>query len=164
VIPISFRPKVEKPAHFNTYSCPSIFGKMSLSLTDDGDLIELHLASDHSFPRPPKNLDPLLDSIEEQNWDKLPQLVAFGTPFQIQVWSALASIPQGTLTTYKELAYKIGCRSGFRAVGQAVGKNPLALIIPCHRVLSTSGSLGGYRWGLDIKKNLLIKEGHRISL
>jgi O-6-methylguanine DNA methyltransferase len=160
---VSFRPKDEKPERFNSYSYPSIFGKISLSLTHEGDLIELHLTGDHPFPRLPKDLAPLVDAIETQKWDRLPPLVAFGTPFQIQVWRALASLPQGTLTTYKELAHTIGYRSGFRAVGQAVGKNPLAWIIPCHRVLSSSGGLGGYRWGIDIKKILLIKEGHKIS-
>ncbi|MBN9565087.1 MAG: MGMT family protein [Alphaproteobacteria bacterium] len=163
MINISFRPKAEKPAHVNKYSCSSTLGKMSLSLTDEGDLIELHLDPDYDFPTLPQGLKSLVNFIEEKNWSQLPSIVAFGTPFQIQVWKALANLPHGTLTTYKELANKIGYNSGFQAVGQAVGKNPLAWIIPCHRVISTSGGLGGFSWGLDIKKNLLIKEGYKIS-
>ena len=162
MISVSFKPKREKPKSLNTYNCLSILGKMALSFTQNGELIELNLAWDQPFPRLPKDLEPLLKSIETHQWDALPPLIAFGTPFQIQVWEALAGLTPGTLTTYQQIAHTIGYTSGFQAVGQAVGANPLAWIIPCHRVLSSSGGLGGYRWGLNIKKSLLLKEGHKI--
>ena len=70
-----------------------------------------------------------------------------GTNFQIQVWRALLRVPPGSLTTYTGLAEVSGRPRAARAVGQAVGANPVALLIPCHRVIRQSGALGGYRWG-----------------
>ena len=74
-----------------------------------------------------------------------------GTNFQVQVWRALLSIPPGALTSYAHVAQSIGHPSSARAVGQAVGANPVAFVIPCHRVIRQSGDLGGYRWGLTRK-------------
>ena len=70
-----------------------------------------------------------------------------GTNFQIQVWQALLQLPPGRLTTYGQLAEQLGRPGAARAVGQAVGHNPLAFVIPCHRVIQRSGQLGGYHWG-----------------
>ena len=81
-----------------------------------------------------------------------------GTPFQISVWRELLKIPYGTVTTYGEAAKRVGNSHAARAVGNAVGANPLPIIVPCHRVVATNG-LGGYSGGLDIKKNLLRTEG-----
>ncbi|MGB0561286.1 MAG: bifunctional helix-turn-helix domain-containing protein/methylated-DNA--[protein]-cysteine S-methyltransferase, partial [Spirulinaceae cyanobacterium] len=78
-----------------------------------------------------------------------------GTNFQIQVWRALLQIPFGGITTYQTLAGQIGRPTAARAVGNAVGKNPIAILIPCHRVLRESGELGGYRWGLERKAALV---------
>lgn len=78
-----------------------------------------------------------------------------GTNFQIQVWRALLNIPPGHLTTYQALATCLGRPTAARAVGNAVGKNPIAYLIPCHRVLRESGELGGYRWGVERKAALL---------
>lgn len=80
-----------------------------------------------------------------------------GTPFQESVWKVVASIPFGTTLTYSQIAERIGSPRACRAVGTAVGKNPIPIIIPCHRVLSRSG-LGGYSGGLHIKKVLLALE------
>ena len=77
-----------------------------------------------------------------------------GTAFQRKVWQALLSIPYGRTITYGELARLIGCRSA-QAVGQAVGHNPIALIIPCHRIVGANGALGGYAFGVERKKKLL---------
>jgi methylated-DNA-[protein]-cysteine S-methyltransferase len=87
-----------------------------------------------------------------------------GTPFQLSVWHAVAGIPYGTLRTYGELAREIGHASATRAVGQAVGANPTALIIPCHRVVGASGSLVGYAGGLPLKERLLALERGSLSL
>ncbi len=87
----------------------------------------------------------------------LPVLVR-GTNFQVRVWEALLRLPCGATTTYGELAREIGRPGASRAVGGAVGSNPLAVLIPCHRVLRSDGSWGGYRWGTDTKRRLLAWE------
>jgi methylated-DNA-[protein]-cysteine S-methyltransferase len=78
-----------------------------------------------------------------------------GTPFQRQVWAALQSIPYGETISYAELARRIGKTSAVRAVGAANGQNPLPIVIPCHRVIGSDGSLTGYGGGLPIKRFLL---------
>lgn len=84
-----------------------------------------------------------------------------GTPFQKTVWAAVLEIPYGETRTYLDIAVAIGQPKAVRAVGSALGANPLAVTIPCHRVIRSDGLLGGYRWGIHRKKALLIKEGHR---
>lgn len=78
-----------------------------------------------------------------------------GTPFQLKVWEALLTIPAGKLTTYGHIAEQIGNAKASRAVGTAIGKNPISYIIPCHRVIQQSGLLGGYMWGPDRKRIIL---------
>ena len=84
-----------------------------------------------------------------------------GAPFQIKVWEALLAVPPGHVTTYSEIARAIGHPGAVRAVGTAVGRNPVAWLIPCHRALRKSGALGGYHWGLPVKRALLAWEGAR---
>lgn len=84
-----------------------------------------------------------------------------GSNFQIKVWEALLSIPPGTTTTYGELAESIGNPKASRAIGNAVGANRLAFLVPCHRVLRKSGELGGYKWGPDRKRAILAWEDTR---
>jgi len=81
-----------------------------------------------------------------------------GTNFQISVWRALLNIPFGSLTSYGEIAESIGRPKAIRAVGSAVGANPISMLIPCHRVIRASGALGGYRGGLTRKKAILMQE------
>lgn len=81
-----------------------------------------------------------------------------GAPFQIKVWEALLSIPSGQVTTYSDIATAIGAPKAVRAVGTAVGRNPVSWLIPCHRVLRKTGALGGYHWGLPVKRALLAYE------
>jgi methylated-DNA-[protein]-cysteine S-methyltransferase len=78
-----------------------------------------------------------------------------GTPFQQKVWEALLQIPYGETISYAQLAQSIDNPKACRAVGSANGKNPIAIIIPCHRVINAGGKLGGYSYGLEIKKRLL---------
>ena len=85
---------------------------------------------------------------------KLPLLVQ-GTNFQLKVWEALLAIPQGSVTTYQQIADSIGNPRAVRAVGTAVGDNPIAYLIPCHRVIRKEGLLGEYRWGSTRKKALV---------
>jgi AraC family transcriptional regulator of adaptative response/methylated-DNA-[protein]-cysteine methyltransferase len=77
------------------------------------------------------------------------------------VWNELLKIPTGRLTTYGDIARKIGNPGASRAVGTAVGQNPVAFIIPCHRVIRTDGKMGGYRWGIDIKRAIIAREASR---
>ncbi len=81
-----------------------------------------------------------------------------GTPFQLQVWNALTKIPHGETRTYAQIASQIGRPKATRAVGSANGKNPVPIIVPCHRVIATGGGLGGYSAGLDFKRRLLALE------
>ncbi len=82
-----------------------------------------------------------------------------GTKFQQAVWKALSDIPKGKTTTYADVADKIGKPKAARAVGTAVGRNPICIILPCHRVMSSDGSLGGYVAGVHRKQKLLELEG-----
>ena len=84
-----------------------------------------------------------------------------GTPFQIKVWNALLQIPAGFLNTYQGIARKIGDPNASRAVGTAIGSNPIAYLIPCHRVITSAGQLGGYHWGIDRKSALIGWEAAR---
>ena len=81
-----------------------------------------------------------------------------GTAFQQQVWQALRAIPPGTTATYAEIAKAVGRPKAVRAVAQACAANPLAVAIPCHRVVRTDGDLSGYRWGVERKRKLLDRE------
>lgn len=80
---------------------------------------------------------------------------ASGTPFQIRVWDELSRIPYGETISYAELAHRVGSPNGYRAVGQANGRNPISIIIPCHRVIGADGALAGYGGGPDRKRFLL---------
>jgi AraC family transcriptional regulator of adaptative response/methylated-DNA-[protein]-cysteine methyltransferase len=85
-------------------------------------------------------------------------LQMIGAPFQIKVWQALLTIPSGHVTTYSQIAQAIGHPRAVRAVGTAVGRNPVSYLIPCHRALRKSGGLGGYHWGLPVKRAILAYE------
>lgn len=85
----------------------------------------------------------------------IPLDISHGTPFQIKVWQALLNIPYGDTISYKALAEQIGKPTAFRACANANGKNLISLIVPCHRVIASDGTLGGYTGGLTIKQTLL---------
>ena len=78
-----------------------------------------------------------------------------GTPFQLRVWAELSRIPYGETISYAELARRVGSPNGFRAVGQANGRNPISVVVPCHRVIGADGRLAGYGGGTDRKRFLL---------
>ena len=88
-------------------------------------------------------------------------LLLSGTDFQMKVWNALQKIPAGSLTTYGKIAQSIGTPRAVRAVGTAVGANPIAILVPCHRVLPTSGKVGNYRWGSARKHHLIQMESKK---
>lgn len=90
-------------------------------------------------------------------------LVLIGAPFQIKVWEALLHIPSGHVTTYSQIAQTIGSPRAVRAVGTAVGRNPISWLVPCHRALRKSGGLGGYHWGLTRKRAMLAFEAAHLD-
>ncbi len=96
----------------------------------------------------------------DQISEKTP-LYLIGSAMQIKVWEALLTIPSGHVTTYSEIARVINRPRAVRAVGTAVGRNPISLLIPCHRALRKSGGLGGYHWGLPVKRAILAWESAR---
>jgi AraC family transcriptional regulator of adaptative response/methylated-DNA-[protein]-cysteine methyltransferase len=85
-------------------------------------------------------------------------LHVMGTPWQVKVWQALLEIPPGRFSTYRVVAGQVGNKNAARAVGMAVGRNPISWLIPCHRVLASDGSLHGYHWGLERKRAMLALE------
>lgn len=91
------------------------------------------------------------------------RLDARGTPFQLRVWRELRRIPRGSTRSYADIARRIGAPSATRAVARACAANPLALFIPCHRVVRSDGALAGYRWGLARKRRLLAAENSAVA-
>ena len=94
---------------------------------------------------------------ESERWkpDQPLKIVFIGTDFEIRVWETLLRIPFGKASTYSDIASHLGKPSAARAVGTAVGKNPISFVVPCHRVLGKSGGLCGYHWGLTRKRAIL---------
>lgn len=105
----------------------------------------------------PAELEPWVQGLFGDGHQETP-LLLIGSPLQIKVWEALMRIPTGRVTTYSEIAHAIGAPKAVRAVGTAIGKNPISWIIPCHRALRKSGGLGGYHWGLPVKRAMLAYE------
>ncbi len=113
------------------------------------------------FVEDPEILRPWVRAAYGLNEQERAPLFLIGAPFQIKVWEALLAIPSGHVTTYSEIAEAIGHPRAVRAVGTAVGRNPISLLIPCHRALRKSGGLGGYHWGLPVKRTILAWESAR---
>ncbi len=111
------------------------------------------------YTHAPQRLAPWVEAAFSRHGEARLQLI--GGPFQIRVWGALMAIPPGRVTTYAEIARAIGNPRAVRAVGTAVGRNPIGWLIPCHRVLRKSGALGGYHWGLPVKRAMLAWESAR---
>lgn len=115
------------------------------------------------FIENPAMLDPWVKTafgVQNSKGNKAP-IYLIGAPFQIKVWEALLNIPSGNVTTYSEIARTIGTPKAVRAVGTAVGRNPISWLIPCHRALRKSGGLGGYHWGIPVKRAMLAYEAAR---
>jgi AraC family transcriptional regulator of adaptative response/methylated-DNA-[protein]-cysteine methyltransferase len=95
--------------------------------------------------------------------DRPLRIVMIGTDFEVRVWETLLGIPMGKCSTYSDIASKIGRPKASRAVGAAVGKNPLSFVVPCHRVLGRSGDITGYHWGLTRKRAMLGWEAGKVA-
>lgn len=160
-VPLRARTRVQTPA-----------GPMTALATADG-LAALVFDTDRHHPGP---FDPIpVDDQDEHlqaasRWlqaywrgeDPPPQQVRLdlhGTPFQRAAWQALLRIPRGCTWTYGELAREVAGGTSARAVGTAIGRNPVAVLVPCHRVVGADGALTGYAAGLDCKRRLLVHEG-----
>ena len=113
-----------------------------------------------SYVEDPAALAPWVRAAFGETGGEVP-LLLIGRPLQIKVWEALLRIPSGQVTTYSELARVAGAPGAVRAVGTAVGRNPISYLIPCHRALRKSGALGGYHWGLPVKRAILAWESAR---
>ena len=110
------------------------------------------------FVRDDKAVAPLVARIfDPARWsaEQPVRVVLIGTDFEVKVWETLLSIPCGTATTYGELASRIGKPTAARAVGAAVGRNPISFVVPCHRVVGSNGALTGYHWGVPRKRAIL---------
>ncbi|HXJ02938.1 MAG TPA: methylated-DNA--[protein]-cysteine S-methyltransferase [Micropepsaceae bacterium] len=154
------------------------FGKFAACVDAEGTLVQFFLrATDatraaRSAERDDKAIAPVHKQVEEycagKRRDFDLDLAPEGTEFQHEVWDALTEIPFGTTTSYGALAKRIGYAKGARAVGLANGANPIGLIVPCHRVIGSDGSLTGYGGGLPLKRALLQHEadvaGYRLDL
>ena len=118
------------------------------------------------FTRNDARIAPLVGQIfDPSRWsaDQPVRVVLIGTDFQVRVWETLLNIPAGTAATYAEVAHCIGQPTASRAVGAAVGRNPISFVVPCHRVVGSNGSLTGYHWGVPRKRAILGWEAGVVS-
>jgi methylated-DNA-[protein]-cysteine S-methyltransferase len=143
---------------------PSPFRSLSIAVDGEGRLLEIrfdaHRADGRRDPQRCKDATAQLSEYfagRRREFDL--QLAPVGTDFQLRVWRALCEIPYGAVRNYGDVARAIGQPKATRAVGQANGRNPLPIVVPCHRVLAGDGTIGGYSSGLDIKHRLLALEG-----
>lgn len=152
--------------YYTTYASP--VGEIVLTATEKG-LSGLYIRNGVKLVNVPQNATKnvaifslILEQLTEYFAGSRTEFTATfdlqGTAFQKKVWDELYKIPYGSVISYKELAHRVGSPKAVRAVGGANGKNPISIIIPCHRVIAASGGLGGYGWGLDTKKQLLSLE------
>jgi AraC family transcriptional regulator of adaptative response/methylated-DNA-[protein]-cysteine methyltransferase len=148
---------------------PTQFGDVLLAMTDKGicsldfintrveamlDLLRIEWKF-AQFEEAPEKTRPTVEQIFSLSDDRPLTLLLQGTNFQIKVWEALLKIPFGQFTTYEDIAASIGQPTAARAVGNAVGSNPVAFLIPCHRVIRKTGAFGNYKWGLSRKKAII---------
>jgi AraC family transcriptional regulator, regulatory protein of adaptative response / methylated-DNA-[protein]-cysteine methyltransferase len=148
----------------------SPFGKMIVASTPKG-ICHMAFADDEQLAftelqlnYPQARFHQVVDLIQQnalyiftQDWGKLNEIKLHikGTPFQLKVWETLLKVPMGQLTTYSQIAGNIDSPKAFRAVGSAVGDNPVAFLIPCHRVIQSTGSFGQYHWGSTRKTAMI---------
>lgn len=167
--------------HWDTYASPwgtvmaveTIFGISLLEFVENATMEEAsfqeqwlkrwRFAPKHLKRNTSQVLSKVFPAFADRTDDAPLKVLLVGTVFQRSVWRAISTIPKGKAIAYKELAQKINKPRAVRAVGNAVGKNPLSLFIPCHRILRADGTLGGYRWNVKRKEMILAKEGYFIT-
>jgi AraC family transcriptional regulator, regulatory protein of adaptative response / methylated-DNA-[protein]-cysteine methyltransferase len=163
---ITLTPATVAPAHLSVHHAASPFGPIFMAATAQG-LCHLWLDAAGTARAELQALYPQAQITEQasphhaaalSHFTDAPQSLSLhlkGTPFQLSVWRALLDIPLGRASSYKTIATQIGKPKANRAVGSAVGKNPVFFVIPCHRVLAHDGKLGGYFYGLEKKQQIL---------
>ena len=155
---------------YSTLTTP--IGELLLTADDDGALTAVHLPGRHPDTNGWERDDELLAVARRQLSEYFAgerttfdlTLRPQGAPFQVRVWDALQRIPYGETASYGEIAREIGRPGSARAVGAANGRNPIAIVVPCHRVIGADGSLTGYGGGLECKRALLDLEIGRAAL
>lgn len=166
-----------KSLKINYSFCESLFGNLISASTEKGvcyiafENDQLKAFSDLKLRFPNADFAEKEDdfqrnalSIFNEDWGNLEtiKLHLKGTDFQLKVWESLLKIPMGKLSTYGNLAQEVGSPKASRAVGTAIGSNPVAFLIPCHRVIQSSGKIGGYMWGSDRKQLMIGWESAKI--
>lgn len=162
--------------YYNTYQ--TSFGRILIATTEANKLFALEFCDLHRETfcleqlciryrtetiikdnyLPTKSLSKIFEKqVEIDSFATLP-IILYGTEFQRQVWQALLKIPRGRLVSYEYLAKYLGKSTAIRAVASAVANNPIAYLIPCHRVIRKTGEFGEYRWGREMKRRLIMSE------
>jgi methylated-DNA-[protein]-cysteine S-methyltransferase len=161
------RDRAAEPLYWDTM--PSPLGALAIGVDAAGDLAAINLdGSRGDGPGAAARARVVRAQLDEyfagtrRTFD-LP-IAPRGTAFQLRVWNALRAIPYGSVCNYGDIARAIGQPGASRAVGQANGRNPLPIVVPCHRVIASDGSIGGYSGGLAIKHRLLALEGVELGL
>lgn len=158
--------------HYSLYE--SFFGKTVIATTHRGVCYIGCVSEEQIVDELSKRYPQAVLHRQKDEWQALASLILqgernvaitlpfhiYGTPFQLAVWSELLQIPEGSLTSYARIARNIGRPKAHRAVGTAVGNNPVMYLIPCHRVVRSNGAIGGYYWGVAMKKKILEVEQH----
>jgi methylated-DNA-[protein]-cysteine S-methyltransferase len=143
----------------------SPIGPLGIETDEHGRLMAIHFGADTRHPASDTCdavATQLLEYFEGKRRTFDVELALRGTPFQVAVWEELCRIPYGDTITYAELALRVGRPSAVRAVGAANGANPVPVIVPCHRVIGSNGTLTGYGGGIERKQWLLAHEGRRL--
>lgn len=143
-------------------SMDSPIGPLGIVVDDEGRLVSVRFGGGPSSGDATRVAGQLLEYFAGQRKAFELELAPRGTPFQLAVWNELLNVGYGETITYAELARRIGKPSAVRAVGAANGANPIPVIVPCHRVIGSNGSLTGYGGGIDRKQWLLALEGRRL--
>jgi len=135
----------------------SKWGPLMYEINGSGKLTELEFTTHEPTEEAPEWLRDLMTRVEKTGFQEADRAYVEmnGTPFQQEVWDALLTIPYGETRTYKQIAEQIGRPKAVRAVGQALNRNPLPILFPCHRVIGSSGKLVGFAGGLAEKQRLL---------
>ena len=155
------------PANAWTHLFPSPIGPLRIVVDDASRVLAIHFHGDRVDAAGAENSPKRCAQVEDQLAEYFAghrrafdlELSMSGTDFQMSVWNELQTIPLGETVSYRELAGRIGRPRAVRAVGQANGRNPIPIVVPCHRVIGADGRLTGFGGGVDVKRRLLELEG-----
>jgi methylated-DNA-[protein]-cysteine S-methyltransferase len=172
-LPAEYRAWKDRRTHMTYTTCESPMGTLVLTGDDDGTVTGLRFDQPSAVPATWRRDDAAFGAARAQLAEyfagdretfDFPLRFAGGSAFERRVWEALRRIPHGTTTTYGEMARELGAEGAARAVGLANSRNPIAIVVPCHRVIGARGALTGYAGGLDRKRALLAHEGALLAV